>query len=313
MQFSHSFEQSIWDTDGFQGREFASLDVAVDANETTLTLDTERLASDKSLKDATTVEVELLNTSELHELSKMLCDWCVAEDLAVNTFETSFVDGEFTTEGEKQEISRLQFEISEEGLLVIPLNGDTEVGESLIPSSKKVIEGSDGASHEHLYELDFLLHMAIRCSEYPTEARRALDHMGEFTGPIHHRLSPKCVSQYYAGDYGDAIAQAGQGLEKEIRSRFDANPDERFENLLGKLFSSDDPSLLASEDENKQEKVRDLFQSTNGALRNPFTHNDPDAVDHTYLKPFSKRHARDVLFLYDFLHLLVEQMDTSEG
>lgn len=312
MQFSHSFEQAVWDTDGFQGREFASLEVAVDTNETTLLLETERKASDKSLMEATTIQVELLDTSELDELSEILCDWCVAEDRSMREFETSFVDGEFTTEGEKHEISRLQFEISEEGLLVIPLKGDTEVGESLIPSSKKVTDQPGDASHEHLHELDFLLHMAIRCSEYPTETRRALDHMGEFTGPLHHRLSSKCVDQYYAGNYGDAVGQAGQGLEKEIRARFNADPSKKFENLLGELFSGDDPQLFASKDSQKQDKVRDMFQSTNGALRNPFTHNDPEAVDHNYLMRFSKRYARDVLFFYDFLYLLVEQMDASE-
>jgi hypothetical protein len=41
-------------------------------------------------------------------------------------------------------------------------------------------------------------------------------------------------------------------------------------------------------------------------LRNPLTHRDPSQEPDQYLGSFSRRYARDILYFYDLLFLLLE-------
>jgi hypothetical protein len=192
------------------------------------------------------------------------------------------------------------------------IDGTGTIGQVCIPPCPHKEDG-EPARPVHIHSFRSFLQTALSCTgNFDEEIGPRLDAAGEFTGPFHQGLLDVCIDQYHNGNHSQAVANAGQELERDLKDKLDDYQDFPASDMMAQVFNSEDPELLLSSDADQQQGIQVLFQGAIKALRNPLTHGYPDPETDTYPDRVTRRHARDILYFFDYLYLILDEADYTE-
>jgi hypothetical protein len=307
MHVSRQYRRQIRSNGEFQREERTDVSLEFNMQTANLKIEYEVRSPGAGVLEATTIDVRNIDIYDIQSISENLTTWCLEDENSANAFETGFLEGECIHDDGKITFENLRVEIDRDGIHFYPRDHDLTVGSASIPASTSRTEQEQVSSRHH-HEFDLLLRTALQCvTEDDGQSNRHLDIAGEFSGPLHEDLHEGCVSHYLGQRGAHAVTVAAQSLEHRIREEANA-PEQRSSNLFGALFSEGSPRFEASSLSHEQEGVRMLFQGAVKAIRNPLAHRDPESAtgESRYLDSFSQRYARDMLYFYDLLYLLLE-------
>jgi len=307
MHVSRQYRRQIRSDGEFQKEERTEVSLQINVQTADLQIEYEVRSPGTGVLEATTIDVRNIDISDIQSISENLTTWCLEGGSSTNAFETGFLEGECIHDDGKITFEHLRVEIDSDGIHFHPRAQNLTVGSASIPASTSRMEHEPGSSRYH-HEFDLLLRTALQCvREDAGQSNRRLDMAGEFSGPLHEELHEGCVSHYLGQRGAQAVTVAAQSLEHRIREEANA-PEQRSSNLFGALFSEGSPRFEASSHSSEQNGVRMLFQGAVQAIRNPLAHRDPQygTGESRYLDSFSQRYARDMLYFYDLLYLLLE-------
>ncbi|WP_434523206.1 TIGR02391 family protein [Halorubrum sp. AS12] len=315
MEASRTFEHEEYADGRFKSHEKTEVLLQVETDHAELDISHEVRESEDRDVTVASISVEKIPVRDIRFICDRLAEWCGGLQEDSLEFDTGFLTGTYTRDGQQWPIERLQFVVTPEGITIKASGSRNDtapqtVGEVHVPPQGRTNDDADNYPR-HIHSFKSFLQTVLSCTQnYTDDDWPRLDGAGEFTGPLDSRLADMSLERYHAGDHVQAIAAGAQELERILKQRFPEYEDDSAANLMPKVFKPDagsDSFLKFSTDSDQQQGIQFLYQGLVAAYRNPLTHTHPSADSEEFPNEISRRQARDVLYYLDLLYLLLEE------
>lgn len=312
MEATRTFTHEEYVDGRFHRLEVTDVSLIIDGEYAEIHFDYEEELIQEERREAVSLSIESIDIPELERLCEALGRWCGDESNGSLVHDTGYLEGICTSDGQDRAIERLGIEVHQQRLRINALNGPNTIGTVTIPPRQRTEESGAGQPI-HIYSFSSFLHSALSCAgHFGDDLSPRLDAAGEFTGPLREDLHEVCVRHYSDGNHAEAILNAGQQLERNLKDHLDDYRDDSASDLMGRVFNSTDPVLRLSTDADEQLGIQFLFQGAIKALRNPLTHNNPRPETGRFPDRITRRHARDALYFFDLLYLIIEEGERTD-
>lgn len=312
MMASRTFTHREYVEGIFKREETSEVALRIEDRNAGITIDYDERNIEEDRREATTLEIQSIEIQDIQRICSTLASWCGGKGHDRLELDTGYVNGSCSRDGQAESVERLSLGIERSGLRISAKNGSNTIGTVKIPP-RSTTEASGSDRPTHLFAFNAFLHSALSCAgHFDSHPGPRLDAAGEFTGPLRPEIRDLCVPQYNRGNHSEAILNAGQQVERSIKDLLGGYEDVSGTSLMATVFRETDPVLRLSEDDEEQKGVRFLFQGAIKALRNPLTHRTPRPGTGRFPDTITPRHARDALYFFDLLYLILEEAERTD-